>query len=101
MLARLWRNRTLIAGENTQWFSLENSLAIPYLKKLNILIVVPWMNWTPAFAHFMPLCHILLILEIRQTIYQEKDDESLKTQMMVNILSNKAFFNWASLLAQW
>ena len=55
----------------------------------------------PAFAHFMPLCHILLILEIHQTFYQEKDDESLKSQMMVSILSNKAFFNWASLVAQW
>ena len=55
----------------------------------------------PAFAHFMPLCHILLILQICQTIYQEKHDESLKTQMMVSILSNKAFFNWASLMAQW
>ena len=39
MLARLWSNRTLIAGENTQWYGhFEKQFGNSLFKKLNILI---------------------------------------------------------------
>ena len=42
-----------------------------------------------AFAHFMSLYHILVILPIFQTLNQQKDYDSLKAQMMATIFSNK------------
>ena len=37
-----------------------------------------------AFAHFVSLCHVLVILTF-QTLRQQKDYDSLKAQMMVSI----------------
>ena len=60
------------------------------------------------FAHFVFLCHILVILLMFQTVFiiimfiVICDQWSLilllqhaEAQMMVNIFSNKVFFNWA------
>ena len=38
-----------------------------------------------AFAHFVSLCHIFVILAIFQTLHQQKDEEFLKAQMTVGI----------------
>ena len=38
-----------------------------------------------AFAHFMSLYHILVILAIFQTLHQKRDYDSVKAQMMVSI----------------
>ena len=46
-----------------------------------------------ALAHFMPLCNILVILTIFQTLHQQKDYASLKAQMKVTFLAIKYFFN--------
>ena len=35
------------------------------------------------FAHFMSLCYILVNLIIFQTLHQQKNEDSLKVQMMV------------------
>ena len=44
-----------------------------------------------TFAHFMSLCHVLVILPIFQTLHQQKDYNSLEAQMMV--FSNEVFLN--------
>ena len=47
-----------------------------------------------AFAHFVSLGHILVILAIFQTLHPQKDYELLKAQMMDNFyFSNKVIFN--------
>lgn len=38
-----------------------------------------------AFAHVMSPCHILLILTTFQTLHEQKDDDSLKAQVMASI----------------
>ena len=40
--------------------------------------------FSTAFAHFMSLCHILVFLEIFQTLHYQKHRDSLKAQMMVS-----------------
>ena len=37
-----------------------------------------------AFAHFVYLCHSLAICEILQILYQRKEYDSLKAQMIVS-----------------
>ena len=44
----------------------------------------PSKRWI-TFAHFMSLCHVWVILPIFQTLWQQKDYNSLKAQMMVSI----------------
>ena len=41
-----------------------------------------------AFAHFVYLYHILVILALFQSLHQQKDDYLLTAQMMVRIFSN-------------
>ena len=45
-----------------------------------------------AFAYFVFLCHILVILIIFQTCHQQKDSDSRKVQMTASIFSNKVFW---------
>ena len=45
-----------------------------------------------AFAHFMSLCHILVILAVCQTLYQQRDYDLLKSQIMVSIFQQRGIF---------
>ena len=45
-----------------------------------------------ASAPSVSLCHILIILTIRQALHEQKDYNSLKAQMMVNVFSNTVIF---------
>ena len=45
-----------------------------------------------ASAPSVSLCHILIILPIRQALCKQKDYNSLKAQMMVNVFSNTVIF---------
>ena len=38
-----------------------------------------------AFAYFVSLCHILVILAMFQSLHQQKNYKTLKVQMMVSI----------------
>ena len=46
-----------------------------------------------VFVHFVPVCHILVILAIFQIFYHQKDYDLLKAQMMVGNFGNKVLFN--------
>ena len=47
-----------------------------------------------ASAPSVSLCHILIILTIRQALHEQKDYNSLKAQMIGSIfISNKVFEN--------
>ena len=44
---------------------------------------VYWFPFSISFAHFMSLCHILIIFETVQTLHQQKHYHSLKAWMMI------------------
>ena len=47
-----------------------------------------------AFAHFVSLGHVLIILMIFQTLHQQQDYNSLKAQVMVSVfVRNKEFLS--------
>ena len=51
-----------------------------------------WCHFPTVFAHFMSLCHILVILAIFQTLHQQKGYYLLIVQMMVSIFSSIKYF---------
>ena len=47
-----------------------------------------------AFAPFMSLCHILVILAIFQILHQQEDNDLLRLRWSLAFFNKKVFFNY-------